>query len=433
MLAALIVLLASTAQATGAGCRDEQRAMIADAVAGFVQSTRNSDEREFAGGPVGNSLLIYRRAMGIATGAEDLSGSLEGLYRPVPSPDRDDVTRVQRERLGPQHPYAAEWAANRSRVSTACSTILSDPCIDLPSVRGQYDPEVKALAESDVRYQRAMAHYRGVRFSKAYGLFMEIVAIEGDPWRVQAAYMALRVLLEAEPPASRYAWDVPWYDQADPADDERSQRQRRAFELVLDDPAFIDIHDWVRRRLNVAAWNTKDPNLLELQLQQIARRSRAPQTTGVALSEMATDLSAFINSEVDDLAGWWLLSVAAPRRYSEAVRRVARRDDLVDWVQADAAAITSQSRIWRISADRSSYVAPQDPVPAHAWRRWIETGRAIWLRPWARRVQANDEVVRVLLSLVQEATQRLQACTLDADWAAAYPALIEGVVRALIT
>lgn len=423
-----VVLATTILHATntrGADC-ELQRRMIAAASDRMIYATLAS-ERSRVGRwevPVSESLKTYRLALGL----EEWRGySSDGTRAAYLDPDQPDAAREQRDALGPQHPYLAEWSTNQARIADACSRV-QDVCTDLPAVTGTYEPAVQALAEADVRYQTALAHLSALQLDAAYGLFKDIAARQGDPWRVQAAYKALRIVLDRSRPARA-------------ADDKRTDAEiayfktlAQEFDAILSEKAFARIHGWVRRQQDVLAYNTLDENLLAGQLVQIARRAVGPNVVDDAragsIADMASDLAYFIWPEINDPAGWWLRDQPIHHTYSEATRRAARRDAFIDWLQADVAAITSQSRTWRQSADYwRRPAAVDDPVPEHAWKQWIVTGQAIWLRPYARRVLPNEQAVQTLRGLVDEAAAHLRACTLSNDWAAAYPALIEGAVR----
>lgn len=409
-----------SADAADLACLDTQYAMIEALAAtqSTISASRRSEERYvwFGTVPVYESLKVYRASLGLgwredAPKADDEPpGPLYAGLQPT------NISRQRRERLGADHPYIAEWTRNLARSQTACDRDGQKPCEDLPRVEGSYEPDVRVLAESDARYYRARAYLNGRRFEAAYELFKEIASIDGDPWRAHAAYLALHAL--AAPSLNRYRTSV-----VTPAD----LRIRQEAAAILADPSLAGVHPGARLRLDVIAYWTGNPEFLSMQLDGLARRAVDPDQV-----PPGDDLTYFLWPEVRDPLGWWLRAEPSNDGHSEVVRQVSARHDVIDWLQADVAAITSIARTWRHSADRDlSASLADDPVPDHAWRRWTDTGRAVWLRPYARRAQPTEESGTRLAALAAEAERRVHECALDADWAAAYPALIEGAVRVL--
>jgi hypothetical protein len=325
-----------------------------------------------------------------------------------------ETLRARRAALGDSHPYVQEWLRNQRRAQAACTSQTGN-CENLPRLEGTYDGALQQLAEADVRYQEATAFMFGYRPSEAFDRFRAIAERKDDPWRAVASMQAVRALL------------LNVYGR-EPSTTERAQQAEQLTHRILADPSLLTIHPWADRQLDVIAYQSGEPALLDDQLQRLMKAVSAnigtPDWTDAAAGQLALQLEYFLTPEIREPRGYWLRPTPAANARSEALRHLVDKWPLLDWLQADAAANWSRSLTWRNTA----LGQPDDPLPEHAWSR-IDSDSVLWIRPYALRAPADDTSRERLWQLYQRAEDMADRCDMPIEWAAVYDRLVEGVVR----
>jgi hypothetical protein len=325
-----------------------------------------------------------------------------------------ETLRERRAALGEDHPYVEEWIRNQRRAQ-ACAQ--QPACRDLPRLDRTYDGDLQPLAEADVRYQQALAFMYRQDMTEAYKRFSAIAARKDDPWRTMATIQAVRTQLPTlySPTSNR---------------EDKAREATALTRQILADPSLSSIHPWATRELDVIAYRSLEPDLLDGQLDRMMATLPAKMGSSewreAESARISLDLMYFLTPEMREPLGYWLRQTPAASVRSDALRRAVAKWPLLDWLQADAAAAWSRSLTWRNIALAKRV---DDPLPQHAWERARDANGVLWFRPYALRAPANAEARKNLWWLYRQAEDMANRCEMPAEWAAVYDRIVEGIVR----
>ncbi len=333
---------------------------VAPAGPDTVPTVKDTSDR-----PRVDPLQRWEQALALVPAARAAAGRTISQERSTPEyshflncPDDAFVTaaetlRSRVEQFGASSPDIQEWVRAQRAVFANCVRDAASPMV-LPEPTS---PGLPALLAADRAYQVAAAHFYGLDYEGAEGLFRAIAEDSASPWRTSGRYLAARALIRRATVPSR---EGPEADQ-----EEQALLAQAEAELgdVLADPSAADLRESAR---GLRQW-------IQVRLRPIDRLVEAAAHLASDAAPSAQDyidFSRLANSQV---------SVDVTYPYSIVERHQALRGvDLTDWIVA----MQGQG----------------EGAQARAMERWQKTRSLPWLIAALWRTPGVDAAVEPLLA-----------------------------------
>lgn len=301
----------------------------------------------------------------------------------------ETLRRLRRE-LGATHAYPKVWARNQDRVFSACDHRAAGTTAPaLPSA-----PGLPKRTRSDFDYQLGSWHFYRQEYESALPLFEKLSRQRAAPQRANAAYMVVRTLAYLKRLDDAYA----------------------AIDRVLADNTLREVHGIAANYRFVIMSNSNDiaalgamaasPALARRHLQwlhdtMLADPDRATDPTQAAADAKDAREQMASYFPLHDQAGrldWWLQEDEPEGPRMQAVKALARKLPLIDWMQANwASNIFDVDWLWALhDADNPAWKG-HNAIVAHAWQRWQLERNGAWLQVAVRRAHPTDPLARDIL------------------------------------
>lgn len=305
-----------------------------------------------------------------------------------------EVLAERKRLLGPGHPYLRAWLRNQHAVFDACHSWHRDEAKPITMPQG-LPPELARLAEADVAYQRAaQAFYRET--PEAEAAFASIAADKSSPHRPAATYMVALIRFRD--------------DRVSPLP---------AVQAILGDSSLAPIHRITRQMLDILAYRTRDPHLLDRQIRQIGTLLARPAAEidadpglGVSYATALGDLDWFVTGKAPD----------GPR--SAAFVRAAEIHPLLFWLRARAAA--------RPNDDIRRWLEPAPPEARDLLAQVLKRQGLPWSVAAMGLATPDHPAVPALLATVEAQHGKALSCGLTEAEAILHPNLLFHGVRLLL-
>jgi len=296
-----------------------------------------------------------------------------------------------RSQLGTRSNYQKVWAANQDKVLSACERSSE-----------AHEPPVRAIgkslprrAEADFLYQLGSWHFYRNDYKSALSLYRQAERMTGAPQRPNAAYMVVRSLAHLN----------------------RAEEAYHKIAQVLSDRSLRSVHRITRNYRFVIMSNSRSFNLdpspeLAVEhlkwLQEVVRIS--PEKAKAPMEAMADQKDAFeqLNSYFPLYApdtkavDWWLQSDVPESPRMRAVKILAPKTPLVDWMQAKwAYNVFDSDWLMALHGRNNLYWAQNRNIVLHALKEWNRKGDGEWLRIAVQRVHPRDSAASDILSAAE--------------------------------
>lgn len=299
--------------------------------------------------------------------------------------------REIQKQLGKNSPYLKTWAANQDRVLLACEK-RSDP--DNPPVR----PIGKSLprrAWSDFLYQLGSWHFYRGNYQAALENYQRAEKIIGASQRAVASYMVVRTLAYLN----------------------RSEDAYHKIGNILSNPSLREVHDIAKDYRFVIMSNARSFQLdltPELAMEHLIWLQKIVQTDtdSVLRPEQAfkeqknamEQLNMYFPFYAPDskAVDWWLSDDNPGGARMQAVKTLAPKYPLIDWMQASwAYNVFTYDWLWALHKTDDSYWEQNRNIVLHALEKWKSTNDGVWLQIAIRRVHPQDEMVQDILAAAE--------------------------------
>lgn len=284
------------------------------------------------------------------------------------------LQQIRRE-LGASDNYQQIWAANQAQVLDTCEGRTEQTALIEPT--GKQLPQ---RAASDYVYQLASWHFYRREYASALALYQQVEAMPTAPMQGLAAYMTLRCI------AAQGQVDAAYLKA------EQLLKQPLADRELVANYRFILMNNTSRYKAPSSELAGQHLNWLLQVIQQSPEKAADLQRSHQDMQDAAIQLQMYFVRTLPDLGvDWWLQDIPAPTARLQAVQEQAKSNELVDWLQARAAAnVLAADWIWALHQPDAPYWKDNRAIVEHAWQRWQQTGHAEWLSIAVSRVHPND-------------------------------------------
>jgi uncharacterized protein len=328
------------------------------------------------------------------------SKALLGLKIPGFSPQMDSnrwsecnyksglvALREIQSQLGKDSPYLKLWAANQNRVFSACEGTQEDDVTPIQPVG-----KLPQRAKGDFLYQLGSWNFYRKDYPTALINYKEVEKLNGSPQRPMATYMVVRTL----------------------AYQNRAEEAYHKIGEILADPSLQSIHDIAKNYRFVIMSNMRSFNLeftpeLAMEhlnwLQKIVRLTtdnvEQPEKAFAEQKDALAQFNVYFAPYAPDGKGvdWWLTSYEPEGPRMRAVKILAPKNPLIDWMQAKwANNIFDSDWLWALHLQDNSYWGQNRNIVIHALEQWKKTKDGVWLQIAIRRVHPKDDLASKILS-----------------------------------
>ncbi len=289
-----------------------------------------------------------------------------------------ETLRDIRSQMGKDARYQKIWAENQDRVFAAC-----EGKSDTPPVR----PTGKSLpgrANGDFLYQLGSWNFYRRDYPEALKNYEQAERLKPTPQRAKAAYMTVRTLAYMNHAEEAY----------------------HKIEKILSDPSLREVHDIANNYRFVIMNNTRSfsldvPPRLALEhlnwLQEIIRiapeRLKDSKRALTEQQDALEQLNSYFPPGHPDTGAidWWLKAGKLDSPKMAAVRTLAPRIPLIDWMQAKwAYNIFDIDWLWALHQKDNPYWKQNRNIVDHVMERWRTDKDGVWLQIAIRRVHPRD-------------------------------------------
>ena len=296
-----------------------------------------------------------------------------------------------RSQSGTRSNYQKIWAANQDRVLSACKTASE---ANEPPVR----PVGKSLsrrAESDFLYQLGSWHFYRNDYKSALSAYKKAEKMIGAPQRPNAAYMVARTLAHLNRAEEAYRKTALILSDRSLRSVHRIARDyrfvimnnSRSFNLDLSPELAVEHLKWLREVVWIRPEKAKEPG-----------EAMADQKNALEQLDSYFPLYAPDTKAVD----WWLQSEVPESPRMRAVKSLAPKIPLVDWMQAKwAYNVFDSDWLMALHGKNNLYWAQNRNIVLHALKEWNRKGDGAWLQIAVLRVHPRDSAASDILSAAE--------------------------------
>lgn len=300
-------------------------------------------------------------------------------------------------KAGKESPYLKIWAANQDRVLLACENPSGS---DKPPGR----PAGKSLprrAQGDFLYQLGSWNFYKGDYKEALMNYEQAEKMIGTPQRPYAAYMVVRTLAYLN----------------------RAEEAYHKVGKILSDPSLQRIHANAKNYRFVIMSNSRafdlelTPKLATEHLNWLQKivqlDTRKAQHTSQAFAEQKDALEQFnlyfpLYSPDTKTVDWWLTTDAPEGPRMQAVKTLAPKNPLIDWMQAKwAFNVFDHDWLWALHADDNPYWSQNRHIVIHAFEQWKSKKDGAWLQIAIQRVHPRDKLAQEILAAAEPFLNRL--------------------------
>jgi uncharacterized protein len=302
-----------------------------------------------------------------------------------------ETLREIQSQLGKESDYLKIWAANQDRVLSACEGKTGS---DKPPI-WQKGESLPSRAQSDFLYQLGSWNFYRGNYEAALANYERAESLIGTPQRAKAAYMVVRTLAYLN----------------------RAEDAYHKIGSILSDPSLGAIHDIARNYRFVIMSNSRSfrldltpelalehlnwlQKIVQIDTDKLQQADRAFAEQKDALDQ----LNAYFPLYAPDskAVDWWLSAVNPESPKMQAVKTLAPKIPLVDWMQAKwAYNIFDADWLWALHDANNPYWVQNRNIVVHALETWKSKRDGVWLQIAIQRVHPQDEMAQVILEAAE--------------------------------
>ena len=294
-------------------------------------------------------------------------------------------------RFGKGSSYLKIWAINQDKVLQVCEKKSEN---DKPPTM----PTGKSLprrARGDFLYQLGSWNFYRGDYETALANYEQAEKIISTPQRANASYMVVRTLAylnRAEDAYHKIGKILSDRSLNAVHDIARNYRfvimsNSRAFNLDLTPKLAIEHLDWLQK-------------IVQLDAKNLQQQDKTFSEQKDALEQLNRYFPLYANdSEAID---WWLTDIDPEGPRMQAVKTLAPKIPLIDWMQAKwAYNVFDDDWLWALHNKDNPYWAQNKNIVIHALQKWRNTKDGVWLQTAIRRVHPQDTMIQEILAAAE--------------------------------